>query len=344
MIAKFCMFSKSVDKMDALLSQKPFWKMFENPDSLLVLQEVCMEILCNVVVEMGRERNLPTNEKEKNKDENKFQGPEVGKVTVFDFAEILSRTEKRVNDDLLGGGPRTVDELRAIHTRNSTKYMRAIEKKENQARRALNRSQSEVSVGGSGGNGGGGSALDDKFAMLAAATASATEATKNIAQPVKSVTGNVIGQAGFVAKNAGNIAGNVIGNAGNVAGSVIEKTGGVLNKFKEFTSSPKPKARNYNEGQEQNSDMEEIDFATPKTSAGNVDEPSTPTTGTSKSVPDADTSKNALEEAQDLLDFLDDDVDSQTEKAKKEFADLMGEPSNKADAVDYFTIDDDDFL
>ncbi len=59
MIAKFCMFSKNVESMDALLSQKPFWRMFIDPDCLLVLQEVSMEVLCNVVVEMGRERRMP---------------------------------------------------------------------------------------------------------------------------------------------------------------------------------------------------------------------------------------------------------------------------------------------
>ena len=40
MLAKFLMFSKAVDKMDALLSAKPFWKMFIDPNALLVLQEV----------------------------------------------------------------------------------------------------------------------------------------------------------------------------------------------------------------------------------------------------------------------------------------------------------------
>ena len=45
MLAKFLMFSKAVDKMDALLSAKPFWKMFINPNALLVLQEVSSGIL-----------------------------------------------------------------------------------------------------------------------------------------------------------------------------------------------------------------------------------------------------------------------------------------------------------
>ena len=65
MLAKFCMFSKAVESMDALLSQKPFWKMFGDPNSLLVLQELSMEILCNVVVEMGRERKMPKVKDEK---------------------------------------------------------------------------------------------------------------------------------------------------------------------------------------------------------------------------------------------------------------------------------------
>jgi hypothetical protein len=33
MIAKFLMFAKSVDRMDALLSQKPFWNMFADPNA-----------------------------------------------------------------------------------------------------------------------------------------------------------------------------------------------------------------------------------------------------------------------------------------------------------------------
>ena len=74
MLAKFCMFSKAVDRMDALLSQKPFWRMFADPNSLLVLQELSMEVLCNVVVEMGRERKMckiPEEEEGNKKEEGK---------------------------------------------------------------------------------------------------------------------------------------------------------------------------------------------------------------------------------------------------------------------------------
>ena len=44
MLAKFLLFSKSIDKMDALLSAKPFWKMFLDPNAMLVLQEVSLDL------------------------------------------------------------------------------------------------------------------------------------------------------------------------------------------------------------------------------------------------------------------------------------------------------------
>ena len=58
MLAKFLLFSKAVDKMDALLSAKPFWKMFIDPNAMLVLQEVSLDLLCDVCVEIGRERRV----------------------------------------------------------------------------------------------------------------------------------------------------------------------------------------------------------------------------------------------------------------------------------------------
>ena len=58
MLAKFLLFSKAVDKMDALLSAKPFWKMFIDPNAMLVLQEVSLDLLCDVCVEIGRERRI----------------------------------------------------------------------------------------------------------------------------------------------------------------------------------------------------------------------------------------------------------------------------------------------
>jgi len=77
MIAKFCMFSKSVDKMDALLSQKPFWRMFSDPNSLLVLQELAMDMLCDVVVELGRERKIAKEEGEESSRHMTIENMEV---------------------------------------------------------------------------------------------------------------------------------------------------------------------------------------------------------------------------------------------------------------------------
>lgn len=56
MLAKFLMLSKSVAQMDALLSQKPFWRMFDDPQSILSLQEISMTFLCDVVNELQQER------------------------------------------------------------------------------------------------------------------------------------------------------------------------------------------------------------------------------------------------------------------------------------------------
>lgn len=60
MISKFLMLAKSTDKMDALLSQKPFWKMFADPNAILAVQELAMTLLCDVVVEVSKERKIPS--------------------------------------------------------------------------------------------------------------------------------------------------------------------------------------------------------------------------------------------------------------------------------------------
>ena len=48
---------------------------------------------------------------------------------MFDFSTILERTERRVRDDLLGAGPKTVDELRSIHGRLKLKYKLQLERR-----------------------------------------------------------------------------------------------------------------------------------------------------------------------------------------------------------------------
>ena len=116
MLAKMLMLSKAVDKMDALLSHKPFWGMFQtDPHSILVLQEISMEMLCDIVTELQMERVSAGQEK----------------VTVFDFAQVLDITQKRVKDDLLGSGPRNVVELRQISVKVKEKYkQKCIQKSE----------------------------------------------------------------------------------------------------------------------------------------------------------------------------------------------------------------------
>jgi hypothetical protein len=59
MIAKFLMLAKSTDRMDALLSQKPFWKMFADPNAILAVQELAMSMLCDVTIELGQEKRIP---------------------------------------------------------------------------------------------------------------------------------------------------------------------------------------------------------------------------------------------------------------------------------------------
>jgi len=146
MLAKFLLFSKAVDKMDALLSSKPFWKMFIDPNAMLVLQEVSLDLLCDVCVEIGRERRIEKlknqaaaeqgsegDDNNKKKKEGGMPGSEGGKVTVFDFSEIMERTEKRVGDEVLGAGPQTVDELRDVARRVKSKYLMRIQLKEKHA-------------------------------------------------------------------------------------------------------------------------------------------------------------------------------------------------------------------
>jgi hypothetical protein len=70
-------------------------------------------------------------------------------VTVFDFSTILERTERRVKDDLLGAGAKTVDELKSIAGRLRVKY-------QNQLDRRIQRAEQQQEQGDSGGGGGGG--------------------------------------------------------------------------------------------------------------------------------------------------------------------------------------------
>ncbi|EEC43708.1 predicted protein [Phaeodactylum tricornutum CCAP 1055/1] len=116
MMAGFLMLAKKVDRMDALLSQKPFWRMFADPHSLLACQELALDILADVVVELQKTREAT-------------ETSERVKVTVFDFAWILEQTTHRVEHDLLGAGPKSVPELRAIYGRLKASYQVALQAK-----------------------------------------------------------------------------------------------------------------------------------------------------------------------------------------------------------------------
>lgn len=63
---------------------------------------------------------------------------------MFDFALITERTESRVRDDLLGAGPKSVDELHAIAGRLRVKYKVQLDKRIDRAK------QEEEHAGGPG--------------------------------------------------------------------------------------------------------------------------------------------------------------------------------------------------
>lgn len=196
MIAKFLMLAKSTDRMDALLSQKPFWRMFADPNAILAVQELAMTMLCDVVVEIAKEKQIPILAKQYADQNGGSGGDKVSiffflangrtskanttvasigqvvlilfffvfyeKVTVFDFSTILERSERRVRDDLLGAGPKTVDELRSIAGRLQVKYKNQLERK---IQRAQQQQEQEDNNPGGAGIGGGGAPPQIKDVM-----------------------------------------------------------------------------------------------------------------------------------------------------------------------------------
>uniref|UniRef100_A0A7S1CV80 ELMO domain-containing protein n=1 Tax=Cyclophora tenuis TaxID=216820 RepID=A0A7S1CV80_CYCTE len=135
MLAKFLMLAKNVDRMEALMSQKPFWRMFADPNAILAVQDIAMNMMCDVVVELKREKTAKRINRTDAGNENDATQPKMpmedaDEVTVFDFPQILEKTERRVRDDLLGAGPSTVDELKSIAGRLRLRYQAQIEAKE----------------------------------------------------------------------------------------------------------------------------------------------------------------------------------------------------------------------
>ena len=196
MMARFLMLSKAVDRMDALLSQKPFWRMFADPYSLLVCQEVSMNVTADVVDELMQER---------------------GKVTVFDFAEILKIVEQRVELDLLGAGPQSIQELRTLYQRNKIKYEKLLKY------RLGKRSSTGSSAPSSGG-------LPPSFAaqMESKSTSAEPEGTPQVTGEGDSATTG--GQS--LRKSMWNQATQIRSQATKVAGSATSLAGNVFSKIK----------------------------------------------------------------------------------------------------------------
>ena len=71
-------------------------------------------------------------------------------VSVFDFPTILDRTERRVRDDLLGAGPKTVEELQSIAGRLRLKYQNQLERKIQRAQQQQQRA-GELAAGDNSG-------------------------------------------------------------------------------------------------------------------------------------------------------------------------------------------------
>lgn len=136
MIAKLLMLSKRTDRMDALLSQKPFWKMFSDPYAILTVQELALELLADVVQELVEVRRATA----------ALSEPAAARtyVTVFDFPHILTVTEQRVEYDLLGAGPISITDVRQIHAKLRAQYQTQLQQKLQRLSQQSNTSSSKA--------------------------------------------------------------------------------------------------------------------------------------------------------------------------------------------------------
>jgi hypothetical protein len=101
-------------------------------NAILVCKELAMDMLADIVVELRTEREYAQAKdaaavEASTGDDSSPPREQKDLVTVFDFAYILERTERRVEDDLLGSGPQSVIELRSIHSKLKTKYSAQFE-------------------------------------------------------------------------------------------------------------------------------------------------------------------------------------------------------------------------
>lgn len=84
MLAKFLMLAKSTDRMEALMSQKPFWRMFADPNAILAVQEIAMNMMCDVVGELGREKKIPK------RNDNNGNGQDDSRMPQENSTEVSS--------------------------------------------------------------------------------------------------------------------------------------------------------------------------------------------------------------------------------------------------------------
>jgi hypothetical protein len=228
MLAKFLMLAKATDKVQALMSQKPFWRMFADPNAILALQELSIQMLCNVVVEMNRERRIPSLRNAQPDIPGGSSTDDVYRpVTVFDFADVLERTERRVRDDLLGAGPKTVDELRAIFLRLETKYQQQLEQKERRSNRGSSSSLASVTT-------------SNVMDVVTGATNMASSAVAGATNMAGSAVVGATNIAGSAVTGATNIAGSAVAGASTVAVGVFESIKNTTNKFSSQGSFSNP--------------------------------------------------------------------------------------------------------
>lgn len=114
-------------------------------------------------------------------------------VTVFDFSIILDRTEQRVEKDLLGCGPKSVEELKVIKSKLKQRYRAQLERKKQRVEQQLEK--------------------EDQQKQLAAAAAKVEEpadgnTNEDEAEKV-GVAGQVFTKAATVASGAGTMAAGV---------------------------------------------------------------------------------------------------------------------------------------
>jgi hypothetical protein len=192
MMARFLMLSKVVDRMDALLSQRPFWRMFADPYALLVCQEVSMDVTADVVVEFTQER---------------------GSVTVFDFAEILTVVEERVERDLLGAGPKSVQELRALYQRNKVRYQKLLATRMGDNDKKKQDGESDSPLGDAAETSRSAAAANeanDPDGVPAVASSGSSDSGRRLRESMWKQATNIKSQTSKLAGSATNFAGNVL--------------------------------------------------------------------------------------------------------------------------------------